>query len=171
MKTYFIYKIKTNQQNPFNKMKKFNLIQIIVAILLLISTVPLALVVLMLSAIDFNTKKMFGIFFRLISYYSKSYVEWKDENYKHGIDLGYPKCCVNSFCLETPKLLNNQFYYRTQDDKLRYYAGCVNGQFTGFIPCKKCANKVNSGKILLVQLIKNRKPEFGEFKFEQYQSK
>lgn len=61
---------------------------------------------------------------------------------------GYPKCCIITF-YETMGALGNP-------------KGAEAGNYTGFIPCPKCADKVLSGELELKDLITNRicKKEF-----------
>ena len=42
----------------------------------------------------------------------------------------------------------------------RYKAGCINGDFTGFVPCKEHAKQIVMGKITLESLIQNRNKDF-----------
>ncbi len=87
--------------------------------------------------------------------------QWTDENSPLGKELGYPDCCIKEFCEQPPVLLNHS--KPTKDDKRRYKAGCINGQFTGFIPCKEHAKQIVMGKITLKSLIENRNPKFLPF--------
>lgn len=61
-----------------------------------------------------------------------------------GIYYGYPECCINSF-------LQN-LIHRKSPGKLRIKAG----NKTGFIPCLCHAKKINSRKITIQSIIKNR---------------
>lgn len=87
--------------------------------------------------------------------------DWYNENAPFGKELGYPECCINEFCSQPPILLKNS--KPTQIDKDRYKAGCINGNFTGFIPCMKHAKEILNGKITLASLIQNRNPAFSAF--------
>ena len=40
--------------------------------------------------------------------------------------------------------------------RLKYDAACIDGKYTGFIPCSKCAEKIMKGEIKVQDLIKNR---------------
>lgn len=100
---------------------------------------------------------------RLVTKALESQMFWHKENYQLGIDLGYPKCCVKQFCAESPDIINSNLYYMDIQDNLRFKAAQVNGVFTGFVPCYKCAEKVLSGKVKLHELIKNRKITYGNF--------
>lgn len=92
----------------------------------------------------------------------KQHIEkWTEENAPFGRDLGYPDCCIKEFCNQPPVLLNNT--NPTKDDKRRYKAGCINGQFTGFIPCAFHAKQITMGKISIFDLIKNRRADFPPF--------
>lgn len=87
--------------------------------------------------------------------------EWYDENAPFGRQLGYPECCIKAFCDDPPILLRQRKI--TEDDRRRYKAGCINGVFTGFIPCAHHAYEIVTGQILLASLIKDRNPEFPPF--------
>lgn len=86
---------------------------------------------------------------------------WYDENYDFGRSLGYPECCVQEFCDQPPELM--QATIPTKSDRLRFKAAHVNGEYTGFIPCKEHAKQVLSGEITLQSLIKNRDEKFPPF--------
>lgn len=88
--------------------------------------------------------------------------EWFEINAPYGKELGYPDCCIKEFCDQPPELLN-QREEATAEDVGRFDAGCIDGQFTGFIPCVKHSKEILSGKIKLSDLIKNRNPEFPPF--------
>lgn len=62
---------------------------------------------------------------------------------KLGKYYGYPQCCIDSFYRTMGALGNPQ--------------GAEAGNFTGFIPCPTCANKVLNGQKKLKDLITNRK--------------
>lgn len=81
---------------------------------------------------------------------------WTLENEPFGKALGYPDCCIKEFCEQPPQLMKGN---PTKDDKRRYKAACVNGVFSGFIPCKKHAKEITTGKLKLESLIKNREVE------------
>lgn len=87
---------------------------------------------------------------------------WFAENAPFGKELGYPDCCIKEFCDQPPALLKHS-KGPTKDDKRRYRAGCINGVFTGFIPCAYHAKEITTGKIKIESLIKNRNPKFPPF--------
>jgi hypothetical protein len=76
--------------------------------------------------------------------------KWTNENKPSGEMLGYPDCCITEFCNQPPQLMKGK---PTKDDKRRYKAGCINGEFTGFIPCTKHAKQIVQEKITLKSLI------------------
>lgn len=86
---------------------------------------------------------------------------WREENTPLGIDLGYPRCCISDFCSQPPELLNR--VGATKPDIMRYEAGCIEGEFTGFIPCYKHAKQIEAGEIELISLIKGRSQFFPPF--------
>ncbi len=88
---------------------------------------------------------------------------WFEENAPFGRDLGYPECCIKEFCDQPPALLKKNLGKATKDDKRRYKAGCIDGVFTGFIPCKEHAKQIVMGKITLQSLIQNRNKDFNPF--------
>lgn len=87
--------------------------------------------------------------------------EWFAANAPFGKELGYPSCCINEFCAQPPEVLKNTTPQKI--DYLRYEAGCINGNFTGFIPCSYHAHLITNGKIKLESLIQNRNILFNEF--------
>lgn len=87
---------------------------------------------------------------------------WYEENAPLGKELGYPECCIKEFCAQPPALLK-RMGNPSKVDIRRYKAGCINGQFTGFIPCAFHAKEIVMGKITLASLITNRNPEFPSF--------
>lgn len=87
--------------------------------------------------------------------------EWFKINAPYGKELGYPDCCIKEFCDQPPSLLKR--IKLTKDDERRYKAGCIDGQFTGFIPCAAHAKEIVMGKITLVSLINNRNKDFPHF--------
>ena len=87
--------------------------------------------------------------------------DWYRENAPFGRELGYPECCIKAFCDQPPILLKGK--PSTQIDRDRYQAGCINGTFTGFIPCAAHAKEILSGSRTLQSLIKNRNPTFLPF--------
>lgn len=58
---------------------------------------------------------------------------WTAENEPIGKDLGYPDCCIKEFCNQPPKLMKGK---PTKDDIRRFKAAHINGEYTGFVPCK-----------------------------------
>lgn len=86
--------------------------------------------------------------------------KWYDTNMKLGFELGYPKCCIIEFGLAAPEIIHK---FPKSIINIRYEAGCINGKFTGFIPCYRHALMIISGKITLHSLIKNRNPIFPPF--------
>lgn len=87
--------------------------------------------------------------------------EWFEENAPYGKELGYPDCCIKEFCDQPPELLKK--IHPSKNDVLRYKAGCINGKFTGFIPCVRHAKEIIAGKIILASLITNRNQIFPPF--------
>lgn len=87
---------------------------------------------------------------------------WYEENAPLGKKLGYPECCINEFCNEAPNLITAKGE-PSENDNLRYAAACIEGKYTGFIPCLKHALQITSGEIKLKDLIINRDPGLGEF--------
>lgn len=83
---------------------------------------------------------------------------WKNRWYKInaplGEKLGYPDCCIKAFCNQPPELL--KLMSVTENDRMRYNAAFVDGQYTGFIPCTYHAKKIMKGEITLTDLIKDR---------------
>jgi hypothetical protein len=86
--------------------------------------------------------------------------EWWSRNYPLGKELGYPDCCIAAFCNQPPALLNGN---ATDIDIMRYQAACIDGVFSGFIPCATHAGMVMRGHISLADLIQNRNPAFKQF--------
>lgn len=78
---------------------------------------------------------------------------WTEENAPLGKELGYPACCVEAFCNQPPELLRGK---PSKEDKLRYEASHISGEYTGFIPCAKHAKQIKSGEIELGDLIQDR---------------
>ena len=87
---------------------------------------------------------------------------WFEENAPFGKELGYPECCIKEFCDQPPALLKRN-KVPSKDDKRRYKAGCINGNFTGFVPCAFHAKEITMGKITLQSLIQNRNKDFNPF--------
>lgn len=87
--------------------------------------------------------------------------EWFEENAPFGRQLGYPECCIKAFCNQPPALI--ELHGLNDIDRKRYDAACINGVYSGFIPCATHAKEILSGKITLLSLIKNRSKEFNEF--------
>ncbi len=86
---------------------------------------------------------------------------WKEENEPLGQKLGYPQCCIDAFCIQSPEYLKKN--KTTALDHLRYQASFMYGRYTGFIPCGNHALQINAGIIKLSDLIKNRSSEFPDF--------
>ena len=86
---------------------------------------------------------------------------WYDINAPLGKALGYPECCIKEFGNEPPELLQGK--NPTEDQILRYNAGCIDEEFTGFIPCVNHAKEIESGKTTLKSLISNREEHFPAF--------
>lgn len=93
--------------------------------------------------------------------YEMEIAAWWAENYQFGRSLGYPDCCVSAFCNDAPAVLQSRA--ATQADRDRYTAGCVDGVFTGFIPCVTHAGMILRGHISLHSLISNRNLDFKPF--------
>jgi len=53
---------------------------------------------------------------------------------------GYPKCCIDSFIVNTKRTRNQRYVHKG----------------LGFIPCNNCATKIMNGEKTIEQLIKNR---------------
>ena len=99
--------------------------------------------------------------------YAKHIKAWKKINEPYGIELGYPKCCIKEFCDYPPVWIR---FLRMKNipipnGRLKYDAGCIDGKYTGFIPCKKHAEQIINGNIKLEDLIKNRFPLFQPFPY------
>lgn len=88
---------------------------------------------------------------------------WYSINAPLGKELGYPDCCIKEFCAQPPELLKGMS--PNKDDIRRYKAACIDGKFTGFIPCIHHSKEIVSGKITLASLITNRNKEFPLFPF------
>ena len=68
--------------------------------------------------------------------------------FAEGRALGYPECCTRQFVRNMRKAPEfGPIHHRSQ-----WKAGAR----TGFIPCRRCAAKVNKGKVRLEDLIQNR---------------
>ncbi len=81
--------------------------------------------------------------------------EWFEINAPIGKQLGYPDCCIKEFCDQPPALLK-KLKEPSKIDKRRYKAGCIDGKYSGFIPCAFHAKEITTGKITLMSLITNR---------------
>lgn len=86
--------------------------------------------------------------------FTEEKARWKKINKPIGKRLGYPPCCIEEFCNQPPELL--RISKPSEIDKIRYKAGCINGKFTGFIPCSYHAKEIKQGNITLASLIQNR---------------
>lgn len=92
----------------------------------------------------------------MISNLQKLKDDWFTINEPVGKGFGYPDCCIKEFCAQPPELL--KYLERTKkgptkDDLRRYHAGCINGVFTGFVPCVSHAKEILSGRITIASLI------------------
>lgn len=85
---------------------------------------------------------------------------WFEINEPSGKAFGYPDCCIKAFGDQPPELMTGN---PTKEDKQRYRAACINGEFTGFIPCIEHAKQILQGKITLESLIKNRRKDLPPF--------
>jgi hypothetical protein len=89
-------------------------------------------------------------------------IEWTEQNTPLGIELGYPECCIVDFCTKPPLFM--ELNEPTKDDIKQYHAGCIDGKFTGFIPCKEHAEQILNNEITIDSLIsKNRNKMFPKF--------
>lgn len=86
---------------------------------------------------------------------------WKKENFPIGVQLGYPQCCIDEFCVQSPRYLKANS--AKPKDFLRYKAAHLNGVFTGFIPCYKHAALILENQIRLQDLIQKRDKNFPPF--------
>jgi hypothetical protein len=68
-----------------------------------------------------------------------------------GKAYGYPSCCIEKFVSQTPSYLQSN--RPTDADKLRFKTACINGKFSGFVPCDNHAKQIFKGEITLEQLI------------------
>lgn len=66
----------------------------------------------------------------------------------NGMLLGYPDCCIKSFCTQLPS------------ERTLYQKATT---IEGFIPCIEHAKQIVSGKITTKDIIKNRLPSFAPF--------
>jgi hypothetical protein len=92
--------------------------------------------------------------------------EWYDINAPLGRALGFPECCIKAFCNDTPQEMKRRAEKGIEPGiihRMRYVAGCVNGKFTGFIPCPAHALDIVMGAITLESLITNRDKSFPPF--------
>ncbi len=67
-----------------------------------------------------------------------------------GLFYGYPQCCIEAFC----RLDHVQHEAKTGDT-----LASDMGKKTGFIPCRQCAEKLQSGELQLTDLISGRKAD------------
>lgn len=65
--------------------------------------------------------------------------------YETGKYYGYPKCCINDFVLRTH---NDQTHDHNQE---------LAGQWSGYVPCIKCSEKIVTNNSEIKHLIKDRK--------------
>ena len=89
---------------------------------------------------------------------------WFEENQPFGKKLGYPDCCIKEFCDQPPEIIGR--HDPTEDDYIRYGAGCLDGKFTGFVPCLNHATAILNDRITLDSLIENRDVYFLPFPHE-----
>lgn len=88
--------------------------------------------------------------------------EWYNENARLGSELGYPKCCIDAFCNQPPKLI--ELIGTTYFDERRYKAAHIDGKYSGFFPCYNHAEEVLNLDVKLDDLITNRNEKaFGKF--------
>lgn len=80
--------------------------------------------------------------------------KWFETNAPSGRLFGYPECCIRAFGNDPPEVMQRTM--PTKEHLQRYAAACINGKFTGFIPCYEHAKQILSGKITLESLINNR---------------
>jgi hypothetical protein len=86
---------------------------------------------------------------------------WLKINAPIGKKFGYPECCIKEFCDQPPELMEEMD--PGENDIGRYKAGCLEGEFTGFIPCIKHSKMILAGEITLGSLIKDRDENLPEF--------
>lgn len=99
-----------------------------------------------------------GISYVIVSRWQK---KWHKINAPVGKKLGYPDCCIQQFCDQPPELL--KLTSVNENDRLRYDAACINGEYSGFIPCIRHAKQIMAGEITLESLIKNRDADMPAF--------
>ena len=92
-----------------------------------------------------------------------------------GVFYGFPKCCIENFCLNfgfhdsciVCNKINSGLYNYTTEKKGKYCRDCalkgmvnlksvIEGNYTGFLPCYKCAVSINMDKSQLKKLLNNR---------------
>lgn len=105
------------------------------------------------------------MFYSQLKNLKKYQKDWYDENAPLGKELGYPECCIQAFCDQPPQLL--KIRGTNNDDRLRYKSGCIDGKFTGLIPCITHAKQILKGEITLDSLVnkEKRNKEFGIFPY------
>lgn len=69
---------------------------------------------------------------------------------ENGKQLGYPSCCITTFCTQLPS-------ERTPNQNVIANVG------HGFIPCPQHANAIMMGYMVIEELIKGRNPQFKPF--------
>lgn len=89
---------------------------------------------------------------------------WYNENAELGRELGYPECCIIEFAMDCPEEIKKRGK-PTPVMILRYRMGCIDGKFTGFIPCHKHASLLFFRLTSFKKLIKNRSPLFPDFPY------
>ena len=92
-----------------------------------------------------------------------------------GVYFGFPKCCIENFCLNFGFYddcaicgKNNSVTYNYPSEKKgKYCRDCalphminlktvIHGNYSGFLPCYKCAVKIDMDKSKLKKLLSNR---------------
>lgn len=81
--------------------------------------------------------------------------EFIESSVKSGKAYGFPNCCIKEFCKKTPRMMKASGL--TNDDKLRFKAAIVDGNFSGFVPCIEHAKQILSGAIKIHDLIDKSK--------------
>lgn len=76
---------------------------------------------------------------------------------------GYPECCIKEFVKYPPSKMK---FLNKKESEIRYRAGHLHGNFTGFIPCLKHAKEILSGNITLVSLIKTTRETPIQFPYD-----
>ncbi len=90
--------------------------------------------------------------------------KWYIINQPTGKALGYPDCCVKAFCDNAPEIM--EVYGLSEEDHVRHEAAFMNGEYTGFIPCRAHAKQIIAGEVKIQDLIKNRSENYYPFPSE-----